>query len=327
MISIVVAVKNEITHIEECFESLQNQNFLHYDIIFVDGGSTDGTREFLEKRVTANKKTKIFDNPKGDAAAGRNIGISHSSGEIIAFIDSDAVADSNWLANIKAGFDQIKDETIAGIGGPGLIPKSQPFKSYAIAKIMSSPLASGGILNPSAQHKVIAEKRIVKHIPTSNLAIKRSILEKEGGFDERFTKGQDLEFSTKLVKRGYKFLYDPEIKVWHYRKKSFIDFSRQVYKWAAAKGLVMKKHGWNFGYLLPIIVLGIAFLIFLLSLISPYFAKFLFLFTSVYILTILIESVRISLKNIKLFFYAILIFPLIHLSYALGLLKGLFKKL
>ena len=327
MISVVIAVKNEVNYIKECLESLEKQSFSDYEIILVDGRSNDGTKELLQKRLERKPTFLLLDNEKGDAAAGRNIGIEKAKGDIIAFMDADAFADKDWLKNIENKFKQIEDKNTIGIGGPILIPKNQPFKSYAISTIMASPLASGGKLNPSIQHKFIKEVTYVGHIPTGNLAVKKDIFKKEGAFDERFLKGQDLELSTRLVKKGYKFLYDPEIKVWHYEKVSLGSFSRQIFKWALAKMMVIKKHGFNFAYLLPIFVLCFEILLALLSFIYYPCFIILILTLAIYSSLILYESVKIAHENKKLFLYALLLLPLIHLSYSLGLIKGLFKKL
>ena len=328
MISVVVATKNEILHIQECLESLENQNFDNYEVIFVDGRSNDGTREFLEEKIKENPKFSLSDNPNGDAASGRNIGIKKAEGEIVAFIDSDAFADKDWLKNIELRFSQIKDKTIAGVGGPNLLPQNQPFISYAIGKVMASPFASGGIFNPSVQHITLKEKKIVKHIPTCNLAIKREIFNKEGLFDERLkTTAEDFEFSLRLVKKRYKSFYDPEIKVWHYRKRSIKNFSKQIIRWGMGRALIIKKHGFNFNYLLPLLAVSFVFFTLLLALFLPYFFTILSLILICYIFLVFLESIRISLENKSFFLYALSLFPLIHISYTFGLIKGLFKKL
>jgi len=89
LFSVVIAVKNEIKYIKRCLESVFNQEFDgKYEVIVVDGMSTDGTYESLEK-LQKKYDFKLFKNPKINAAVGRNIGIKNSNGKYIAFVDGD----------------------------------------------------------------------------------------------------------------------------------------------------------------------------------------------------------------------------------------------
>jgi len=105
--SVVIAVRNEVKYIEKCIDSIFNQDY------------KDGTYELL-KKLQNKYDFKLFKNSKINAAAGRNIGIKNSSGEHIAFIDADAVANNDWLSQIKRVFDE---NNVAGVGGPDLLPE------------------------------------------------------------------------------------------------------------------------------------------------------------------------------------------------------------
>jgi len=330
-ISVVVAVKNEARYIKKCIEALLEQDYPkdRYEIIVVDGMSSDGTWDILRELKKMYPDLKIYQNPKGNAAAGRNIGIKHSQGDYIAFIDSDAIAEKNWLKSIKEVF--VRTDAI-GVGGPDVLPPDSIPKSRAIGTIMSSPLASGGGFNPSVQHIMSSNEAYVEHIPTCNLCVKKEIFAKIGNFDEEFVKGQDLEFNTRLIMAGYKLFHSPKIKVFHYRKMHIHSFSRQIFKWAKAKAAIIKKHGLlNPAYLLPLFgLIGLLalFLIALgLNLLVP-FALLIFLGSLTYIFVVLFESSRLAMKNkdIILFFYGLLLFPIVHFSYTLGIIYGFVRK-
>ena len=331
-ISIVVAVKNEKRYIKKCIDALINQDYPtnKYEIIVVDGMSTDGTWEILGEIKKENPSIKIFRNPRENAAAGRNIGIKEARGDFIAFIDSDAVADASWLKKIEETFGRVEEAT--GVGGPDLLPPDSIYKSIAIGKIMSSPLASGGGLNPSVQHIMSSGGAWVEHIPTCNLCLKKEVFEKVGYFDEDFVKGQDLELNTRLVMAGYKLFHSPLIRVVHYRKRYIRTFVRQIYKWAKAKAAIIKKHGLiNPAYLLPIFgILGLMILLliaFFLDLMLP-FASLIFFVGLSYIFIVSFESGRMAIKNkdMLLFPYGLFLFPIVHLSYTMGVFYGLIRK-
>jgi glycosyltransferase involved in cell wall biosynthesis len=329
-ISIIVAVKNEEKYVRKCIDSLLNQSYPadKYETIVVDGFSADGTWEILQELKKRNPLLKIFRDPT-NAAAGRNTGIRNAKGDYVAFIDGDAFADTNWLENISKTFGAVD---AVGVGGPDLLPSDSTYKSKAIGMIMASPLASGGWLNPSVQHIMSSRAEYVKHIPTCNLCLKKDVVEKLGYFDEEFVSGEDLEFNTRLTLAGYKLYHSPLIRVAHYRKRHIRAFARQIYEWAKAKAAIIKKHGMtNPAYLSPVFGFVFLILLFSITLLSDklsLFFLFLLLCVALYVLLIVFESIRIAHKNkdVRLFLYGLLLFPLIHISYSAGIFYGLLRR-
>jgi len=275
---------------------------------------------------------KLLRNEKKNAAAGRNIGIKEAKGEAIAFIDGDAIASKDWLKSIQKAFEKSK---AIGVGGVDLLPEESEYKARAIGLVMTSPLARGGRLNPSTQHSLMEKERFVEHIPTCNLCLKKEIFDKVGLFDESFVKGQDLELNFRIVKAGYKLFYSPSIKVIHYRKQHIRHFAKQIYKWAKAKVAIIKKHGMHgitsHIYLWPAYAL-LAFMLFfsfcLLFNLMNLFLFLLFLAGIMYSFAILFESARLSKKynDKKLFLYALALIPIVHTSYAYGVMVALMRK-
>jgi glycosyltransferase involved in cell wall biosynthesis len=330
LISIIVPVYNQADLVLKCVKSLVNQDYRNYEVIFIDGLSTDGTWELLEdfKKREKVENLKLF-RKLGNAAAGRNFGIEIAKGEICAFIDSDALASKDWLSKIVETFGvQSKESLLAGVGGINLLPEKSTHKSFVFYQLLGSSLAHGGKLNPSVQHKREVEG-FVGHIPTSNLAIKKSIFAKEGKFDESFDQGEDLELSTRLGLKGYKFFCSPKIKVKHYQRRSISKFLKQIYGWGKGKGLIIKKFGLvNKVYLLPLFIIGGVITFFAFSILLnqlPLFSIILWIGLLNYTSLVSTESARVASKNKDktLFLYGLLLFPLIHLFSTLGLFKGL----
>lgn len=332
MISVVIAVRNEAEHIEECIQSVYTQDYQEpYEVIIVDGMSTDATYEKLTK-IKKQYPFTLLRNEKFNAAAGRNIGINNSKGDIIAFIDGDAIPSKDWLKQITTTFG--KTDAI-GVGGPDHLPGDSSTTARMIGYIMTSPLARGGRFNPSTQHTTMDEEKYVSHIPTCNLALKREIFTTVGLFDESFVKGQDLELNYRIIASGHKLLYSPKIRVVHHRKQFIKDFARQIYKWAKAKVAIIKKHGvhglTSHIYLWPIYALLGFFLffgIFSIFHLLPLFLLLVLVGILTYLLLILVESGRLAKKyhQTKLFFYAAALLPIVHISYACGVFVSSVKR-
>jgi GT2 family glycosyltransferase len=332
--SVVIAVRNEKKVIRQCVESIFSQEIdEEFEVFIIDGMSTDGTYELLQ-RLQEQFNFTLLQNKKINAAAGRNLGIDQAKGTYIAFVDGDAIPSKKWLQNIKRVFEA-HDETVAGVGGPDLLPEDSTDKEECIGLVMTSPLARGGKLNPSTQHSLSKEEKSVGHIPSCNLCIRKRVLDEINGFDEAFVKGQDLELNHRIKKAGYTLLYSPKITVVHYRKDSFRLFINQIFKWSKAKIAIIKKHGMegfvSHVYIWPVyamlaFIIGLGFF-YLINSILLYIILFFFGFIS-YFSLIVSEATQLTLLNKKksLFWYSLLLIPVVHITYAFGVWTALLKK-
>ncbi|MBI4399199.1 glycosyltransferase [Candidatus Micrarchaeota archaeon] len=117
MISVIIPAKNEEVGIGPTILSLKNQDFKgEYEIILVDGNSSDRTVEIAKKHI----KDVYVQTPKGPAGA-RNYGAEKAKYEIIAFIDADCIARRDWLSRIAKNFE---DKKLIGLGG--ILKPSEP---------------------------------------------------------------------------------------------------------------------------------------------------------------------------------------------------------
>lgn len=334
LFSVVIAVRNEKRYISRCLEGVFSQSIKDdFEVIVIDGMSIDGTYELL-KNLQEKYAFTLIKNEKIYAAAGRNLGVQKAKGDFIAFVDGDAIPESDWLGNIKIVFD-CHDNKVAGVGGPDLLPADSSDKEACIGLVMTSPLARGGRFNPSTQHTLSEEEQSVGHIPTCNLCLRKTVLDEMNGFDESFVKGQDLELNHRIKKAGYTLLYSPSVRVVHYRKTSFRSFARQIFKWAKAKVAIIKKHGIegfvSHVYLWPAyavsglcIITGVFWFFNLL----PVFIWLFLIGCISYMGIIIAEAARLSLSNKKkkLFGYTILLIPILHFEYAFGVWSALLKR-
>ena len=88
-VSIIIPTYNASTYIEETLESIFNQTFCDYEIIVIDDGSTDNTKDLLEKY--AHKITYIYQENSGAPAKPRNVGIQRAKAPYIALFDADDI--------------------------------------------------------------------------------------------------------------------------------------------------------------------------------------------------------------------------------------------
>ena len=113
-VSIIVPTWNEERYLAKCLDALVNQSWHgSWEIIVVDGGSTDGT-----VGVAENYADRVIIEPNMRVGAARNAGARKARGDILAFIDADTIANPHWLDAITRAFHE--ESMAVGVTGPTL---------------------------------------------------------------------------------------------------------------------------------------------------------------------------------------------------------------
>lgn len=109
VISVIVPVYNVQSFLQDCIDSLMNQSFSNYEVIFVNDASTDDSLKILRANETLYHNMKVIDSPVNMRQGGaRNLGIKQALGQWIAFVDSDDMVSRDFLNNM---YDAILDDT------------------------------------------------------------------------------------------------------------------------------------------------------------------------------------------------------------------------
>lgn len=220
-ISVVIATFHRTDYLAKCLNSILFNNYNNYEIIIVDQGRDNKTKKLVDEQFINNGIIKYIHTDIIGLSHARNIGCENAKGEIIAFIDDDAIATKGWLRAYANAFTEIKHTQ--GIVGGKLIPEWEiPFPSWypeerihllAIYDIGDEP-----------------RKYPEGHLPPgANFAIHRDVIEKIGGFDRRLgfdekrnnplIAGEDSLLALKAKEEGYSLYYYPEAEVKHYIAK------------------------------------------------------------------------------------------------------------
>ena len=104
-VSVISTVLNEEKSITKFLDSLINQTVSPREIIFVDGGSKDGTLKILKDYAKRNNILKVFQEVGANISEGRNFAIKKARGNIIATCDAGGKYKQNWLENLTEGFN------------------------------------------------------------------------------------------------------------------------------------------------------------------------------------------------------------------------------
>jgi O-antigen biosynthesis protein len=230
-VSVVVCVYNGERTLDSCLASLEKLNYRNYEVIVVNDGSTDGTREIAE----SYDYIRLINQENKGLSEARNVGIRASTGDIIAFTDSDCMADEDWLTYLVARF---QSSEFGAVGGPNLAPPDD------------SKVAACVALSPGAPAHVLLDDEVAEHIPGCNMAFRREALEAISGFDPIFrAAGDDVDVCWRLQNKGYKIGFSPAALVWHFRRNTVRDYLKQQRGYGKAETLLFFKHPSRFNVL------------------------------------------------------------------------------
>ena len=201
----------------ETIKSINNQSFKDFEIIL----STN--KQKIEDNIInrLGKKVKIIKTTKSGLSHAKNKGIKEAKGEIISFLDDDAIANENWLQNLSKSFSNKK---IGIVGGPiyPIWPKT------GVKSIKNSSLAKEWL----SLIDISATKIFIDRIFGCNFSVKRNLFSEFGLFSTQlgrrnggFLGGEDTEFCNR-IKKKYKILYNPDVIISH-----IIDSERLTLKW------------------------------------------------------------------------------------------------
>ena len=228
LFSIIVPSFNRSDEIVDLIQSFDQQHFQKdkFEVLLVDDGSTDNTAEIVEKLIkSAPFRIRFFRRDHEGPGPARNYGMSQAEGEYFLFIDSDCIADPDWLTRLA---EAIEKEMPDAFGGPDSVLDNFTPLQKAIDFAMTSFLTTGGMRGHS-------KKKLAKFYPRSfNMGIHRKIFETLGGMGT-LRHGQDLEFSRRIVASGAKVVSVPDAIVYHKRRTSLRKFFRQIFNWGVAR--------------------------------------------------------------------------------------------
>jgi len=195
IISIIIPTYNSGKTIKRCIDSLHSQQFSRdkFEVIVVDDGSSDETINIAKQ----SDSDVVVESQHLGGSAARTIGVSHSKGKFLAFLDSDCEADKDWLSTIVKELE--KHHLITG-----------PIKNGNEGNLVSW---SEYFLN-FAEFNEYVPRSIVRMAPGCNFAVKKEAYNKVGGF-KKAQSSFDVIFGETMRRSGFECFFVPEMKIQH----------------------------------------------------------------------------------------------------------------
>ena len=328
-VAVVIPTLNEEKFIARCLDSViaQSYPFAEMDVMVVDGGSKDRTREIVEEYRKKYANIRFIHNPGRIQSIAFNIGVKNSEAPYIVRLDAHATYNKVYIERCVKNFSANAEvlgcapEFVGNVGGVWRIrPQHSGLIAESSAILNQSKFGIGG-----AAFRVGAPAGFVDTVPFG--CFPRTILNKIGGMREDLPRGEDNEFNSRIRKAGYKIYLDPEIVCTYFSRDTLKANMKQMYANGESIGhlFYVDRASIGFRHLVPLLfVLGIMFG-FVLSWVHVYFTYALAAGLGLYFACDLGASfIAAKEHGWKYFFALFLMFFCVHISYGWGTIVGMF---
>lgn len=308
-ISVILPVLNEEPYLKSAVQSILSQDYLgSIEVILAVGPSKDASLKIAEEIASLDTRVVIVENPSGRTAAGLNLALAESKSPVVVRVDGHAHIPRNYLALIV----EILNATGAvNVGGVMAAVGETPFEN-AVAGAMRSSLGVG-----ASRFHTGGAAGVVDTVYLG--AFRREALLTIGGFDERFTRAQDWELNFRLRENGGIIYFDPRLHVTYRPRSTVSALAKQYFEYGRWRRVVSRRHSGtiNLRYLAP----PIALLGFSLSIITGFFLPILFTPAAIYLLFLLVASLKIA-TSIREYLLLLVVIPTMHFSWGAGFISS-----
>jgi cellulose synthase/poly-beta-1,6-N-acetylglucosamine synthase-like glycosyltransferase len=328
LVSIIIPIRNESAFIQRSLGAVLAQDYPRQllEVWVADGNSTDDTRAQIHHvcQQFPDFCVNIVDNPDQFMPMGFNRALSQARGDVIIMLGGHAEVAPDYVSQCV----RLLSETDADCVGGAMETLATTPTGQVIALAMSSPFGVGGVA-----FRTLPEKEM--EVDTSVFAAyRREVFQKIGGLDEEMIRNQDDEFNYRLRSQSGKILFAPSIRSRYYSRATFSSLWRQYFQYGLYKVRVLQKHPRQMSlrqFIPPLFVLALLF-----SALLAFFpaTRFLSLVVpTVYVFANIAASTLTAFRanktrQLPFAIYHFLLpftFGILHLSYGLGFLLGIFK--
>ena len=228
--SFIIPVFNRPDEVDELLESLTHQTLRDFEVVVVEDGSDVPCRDVVE-RYADRLQVHYYAKPNSGPGQTRNYGVERAKGDYVLILDSDVVLPEGYLQAVD---HELAATPCDAFGGPDRAHASFSKMQKAINYAMTSFFTTGGIRG--------GKKKMDKFYPRSfNMGVRRAVYHELGGFSAmRF--GEDIDFSTRLIRSGHVSRLFQSAWVWHKRRTDLRKFFKQVHNSGIARIHLTKRH-------------------------------------------------------------------------------------
>src|SRR3954468_8507348 len=236
--SVLVPVLNEEAHIREAVDAMCAQDFDgEIEFLFMDGGSTDGTRAILEELAVAHPRIRVLDNPGRTTPHALNVGLAAARGEFVVRMDAHAFYPPRYIA---AGVERLRRGDVEWVAGPA-IPRGTGRWSKRVALALNSGLTTVGSRKWRAVRDGSGDE---VELDTGVFAgvWRRDTLDRYGGWNTGWPINQDSELAARVLADGGRIVLLPEMGAEYVPRDDFKGVAKQYWRYGIYGGKTSRYH-------------------------------------------------------------------------------------
>jgi len=221
--SVIIPVYNRPDEVDELLESLTGQTFKDFEVLIIEDGSVQTCEQVVHRYA---RQLDVTYHAKSNSGQGfsRNYGLERAKGKWLIVFDSDCLIPPRYFEIVHA---YLQNHSIDAYGGSDRAHEDFTEVQKAISYAMTSLFTTGGIRGNKRHLGVF-------HPRSFNMGIRREVFEKTGGYLLP-KKGEDIEFSIRIIANGYRTALIEDAYVYHKRRTNFRQYYRQLHFFGTAR--------------------------------------------------------------------------------------------
>lgn len=212
LFSIIIPCYNQAHFLEKALDSLLAQTYTNWEAIVVDDGSSDDTKKLTDEYTSKEARVNLISQSNGGLSNARNTGVRSAKGDFLVFLDSDDWIFPNYLARVLEAFEVETSVLVTGY---------EHWKNGLALHKVSRP----------KQQLTMADFIYGNYAPPVAFAIRKSLIETIGVFDEKLKSAEDWDFWIRVAKSDQRIMNIPDVlAAYRYSDQSMSRDGQRMYE-------------------------------------------------------------------------------------------------
>jgi GT2 family glycosyltransferase len=219
LVSIITPVFNNLAFTTQLMDSLErNDNDWPFELILIDNGSTDGTREFVTNSKYKMNGQYIRNESNLGFAAANNQGSRVAKGNFLLLLNNDMIVTKGFLSAMMSVFSE--EKAVGAVGAKLIFPGSGLIQHAGVFELENG-LPDHAHFNRQADYPPANKREAVFAVTGAAMLVPKSLYNELGGLDEEYTNGwEDVDLCQKIRQAGMNIYYEPRAVIYHYESRT-----------------------------------------------------------------------------------------------------------
>jgi succinoglycan biosynthesis protein ExoA len=232
LVSVITPVRDEAALLRETAATILGQDWPSVEILFVDGGSRDGSRELLQELASRDDRVRVLENPAGDLGSALAIGLAAARGEFVAKLDAHTFFPPGYL---RIGVERLRRGDVEWVSGPP-VPVGLDPTSRRVALALGTWLGVGGSSKWAAQDEIELDTGVFSGV------WRRDVLLGFGGWDPDWPVNEDAELASRFLAAGERIVCVPAMGARYVPRGSLRGLFRQYCRYGFYRAKTAGRH-------------------------------------------------------------------------------------